>query len=586
MVDGTDSTQGESNRWRLLASVSDGQVRLLVGLLMGLAIHGLLENADWLAERTWIGYPGWLLAISWPTLFLLSYSREHGWRALFLVSGFCGVLMVFALYRGWQHPAFDGFGWYYFAPRYFGFVSEAFVQSMVVACFIALVHLQPTVWGRDRDYNTMLALSWRNFLIVTLSGALTLGVWLVLLLWGRLFELVGIGFLTELFEEGWFVYPVLGLAFALGVHSFGTATSVIDRVTKILIRLFWLLLPALALATTCFVFTLPFNWWVPVGSFDLARAEPLAVTLGCLFSLNAVYQTGQRIPYPPLMHRALSVALVLYPVLAAFAACRVAFRIADYGWSPNRCWALLIIALTGLFSLGYAYAACRRRDDWPSMLPSINRPMSWVVLASLVLAGSPLLDFKAISAWSQFSRVESGEMLAEDVNVDYVRLELGRPGRVRLEALLESLDENEPEAALVLRNRLARVDPIGWTQRQQVEIVIRPERFEVPAELAAAIDGQRALRRRRPDLLFRVDLGGDEALEVVAVWVGLDEIDSRCWALRNAEWVSCGWWTERTDRSREELLHALGTMDFAAAVPDMPYMELQVGELRLLDRTQ
>ncbi|MYD96155.1 MAG: DUF4153 domain-containing protein [Gammaproteobacteria bacterium] len=581
MLDGTDGGQEQDRRSLGPGLVSDRAVHLLVGLLMGLAIYGLTENADWLRDNPLVAYPSWVLALFWPTLFLLCCRHGFRLRALAWVSGFCALLALLALYTGWQASPRDAGG---LLPDWLAMLGDPFGLSMQVVCFVALIHLQPLIGGRDRDYEAFFTLSWRNFLTVVLSALLTLGVWLVTLLWAGLFELIGIGFFSELFEENWFLSPVLAVAFALGLNSFGTAISMVDRVTTLLSRFFWLLLPILALATTCFLVALPFTGLQPLWDSTFGTGTLVTACLWGLFFLNAVYQTGERLPYPRAVHRALSVAVFLFPCLVGLATYGLALRVTQYGWTPDRCWALLTIVLMALFSLGYAVAIAWRRDDWPSVLPWINRPMSWVVLGSLLLATSPLLDFRSISARSHFARVESGELLAEDLDPRHVR-ELGRPGRIRLDALLERLDREDPQAGVAVRARLAEDKEVGgWTPRQLAGIVMRPEPFEITGGLVEELE---RFKNRRPDFLFRVELGGGDTPEVVAVWQESGYIETSCATWRDAQWVYCGRRyavrAARRDLPREELLEILGKADFEAVIPDRPYKDLRIGEHILLE---
>ena len=573
-MSGTENGQESAGFPAFPVLVSDRQIHLLIGLLMGLGAYGLAEHADWLAERAWIAYPLWLFVIFSPTLFMLCYARASWLRALRWVSAVSALLALLAIYTGWQASPIDE------SP----FDSKSFwvfAQSMQVACFIALIHLQPAIWARKRDYETFFTLSWRNFLTVMLSAALVLCVRGTLYLWESLFELVDIEFFSDLFEKEWFMFPVLGISFALGLSSFGAASTVIDRVSTLLARLIWVLLPVLALASTSFLASLPFTGLQILWDSNLGTTMLMWANFWGLFFLNAVYQTGARLPYPPLVHRALSVAVVLLPVLSGLAAFGLLTRVAQYGWTPDRCWAMLIIVLMAIYSLGYAYIIARRRDDWPSSLPTINQHLSWVVLASLLLTASPLLDFRSISAWSQISRVESGEMLAEDLDAPHVSREMGRPGRMKLEALLKSLNETDPEAALVLRDKVEGTYEGGWTARQQARILMRPEPFEIPSDLANVVDSR---YQRVPDLLFRVDLDGTDTPEAVAVWVDQSgEFSTLCVTRQDGEWTSCGRTYEITDLSRAELLHELSTGDIRAVVPDSPYKHLRIGDV-LIER--
>ncbi len=574
----TDANQKQHGRLQVLDS--DMAIHLFVGLLMGLAVYGLMENAQWLRENAHVAYPGWVLALFWPTLLLLGYRRGHRLRGLGWVSGFCALLVLLAFYTGWQAPPLDDDS---ILPDWLAFaLGDTFGSSMVIACFVALFHLQPAIWGSDRDYATVFALSWRNFLTVVLSGLLALGVWLVTVLWGELFKLIGIEFFVTLFEKDWFMCPILSMSFALGLNSFGSARSMIARVSTLFSRFFWLLLPILALATTCFLLVLPFTGLQLLWDSNLGTDILITANFWGLFFLNAVYQTGERLPYPRTIHRALSVAIFLFPVLIGLAAYGLALRIAQDGWTPAHCWTLLNIVLLALFSLGYARAIAWHRDDWPAILPRINHLMSWVVLASLLLTASPFLDFRTISTWSYFARVESGELSVEDLDPDHVR-ELGRPGRIKLDALLKRLEESDPQAALAVRSLFAEGKEVGgWTPRQLARIVMRPEPFEVTAGLVEVLEQYQS---RPPDVLYRVDLGAGETAEVVAVWVvASGYVESRCATWRDGGWVDCGQeYSSEIDLSEKELLDVLGAAEFQVVIPDRPYKGLRIGEHLLLE---
>ena len=553
----------------LLERVPDRAIFLSIGLLQGLAAWGLVENGDWLTEHPVVAYPLWLLVLVWPSLFMLSFMRQYSLRALAWVSGFCALLALLALYTGWQASPYGEFET--------DFVVTTFALSMLVAIFVALIHLQPAVWRTQRDYDTFFTLSWRNFLTVGLSGALTLGVRLVLFLWESLFGAIGVEFFRDLFAKEWFMLPVLGASFSFGLHSFRAATSVIDSISSLLARLIWLLLPLLALLCISFLVTLPFTGLQPLWDTDRGTFILMAANLSGLFFLNAVYQTGSSLPYPLLAHRALTLAVVLFPILSALSFYGLALRIFQYGWTVSRCWALLIIFLMALFSLGYAYIIIRRREGWPSTLPWINKHMSWVVLASLLLTASPLLDFRSISVWSQFSQLESGEVALEDLDVRYLSRGLARPGHLRIHSLVESLEASDPEAAQRLRIRLGQEKgSLGWTADQQARIVMRPEPFEVSADLAHAIDrGDRGV----PDLLFRLDLGGGEDLEYVSVKLhpSSNRAYFNCFGASGEEWESCGR-ARLSAESYQELLKELSEQEFEAVVPEQPYKDLRVGE--------
>ena len=146
-----------------------------------------------------------------------------------------------------------------------------YVLPTLVAIFVALIHLQPAIWRTEPDYETFFTLSWRNFLTVGLSLALVLGVTLILYLWELLFETIGVYFFSILFDKGWFLFPVLAMSFAFGLQNFRAATTVIDSMSSLLMRLMWLLLPLLALLCASFLVTLLFTGLQPLWGHGLGH---------------------------------------------------------------------------------------------------------------------------------------------------------------------------------------------------------------------------------------------------------------------------------------------------------------------------
>ncbi len=101
---------------------------------------------------------------------------------------------------------------------------------------------------------------WHNVLIllvIFLANGLT---WLVLLLWGELFKLVGIKFFNTLFfATDWFMYLTLGLVTALAVILARTQSRLIDSIQKLFTLIATGLLPLVSLLTLMFIITLPFT---------------------------------------------------------------------------------------------------------------------------------------------------------------------------------------------------------------------------------------------------------------------------------------------------------------------------------------
>ena len=564
----------------LPAGIRGRVIFLVLGFLQGLSLYGLEESA-WLEQYAVLGYPLWLLAFAWPVLFLLTYRPDSVRRGIARVSAFAALLALLAAYIGWQATPYGQI------PS--RTLTTVFTMTALVSGFVALLHLQAAIWRLDRDYDLVFTLSWRNFLTVSLSSALTLAVWLVLFLWGLLFSAVGVEFFSDLFGQNWFRFPVLATVFAFGIHSISSAISILDRIALLLARLMWILLPLAVLITTVFLLSLPAIGLQPLVDSDRGPLLLMTINLVALFFLNAVYQTGVERPYALLIHRLISVGLALLPVLSALSLYALFSRVSDYGWTPGRCWAAFVLSLAGLFSVAYTYVIGWRRDAWPGSLSRVNKRMSWVVLIAVMLTSTPLLDFRAVSARSQIARIESGGAALDAFSMKRygfydlhdVRRQLARPGYLRIQALAASLDETDPKRARWLRVFIGdEEDPAGWTEARQQQIVLRPETFDIPLGL---VEAMKVRRSDTPEVLFRVELGGDKRYEYVSVHLEEDErtFSAYCWQSAEENWRSCGRDTYMRAGSPDRLYQVFSTADFEAIAPDTPYKNLRVGELVL-----
>ena len=470
-------------------------VALAQGLVL-LLLWRALTHETWPSQTPALNLPLWTLAVTGPTLFLLTVEADRLKRAALFVTAFSAVLAVLAVYIGWQASPVDAF------PT--GALIATFVLTMLVACFKGAMYLQQLAAGERIDYPALFRRSWRNFGVFGLSWTLTGGVALVLALWGALFAVIGIDFFQELFRKDWFLFPVLTVAFGLGVFIFRRLTRVIDGVTSLLEGLMRLLLPLTAAVVAIFLAALPFTGLAPLWETGNGTALLMALNAIALFTVNAVYQTDRSPPYPLFVHRPLYVCVALLPVVSALSVYGLALRVAQYGWSVERCWALTLALLLAAFSLGYTWSIVRHRDRWPAALGRVNVVMGWVVLGTMLLVNTPLLDFRKISLASQFGRVEAGEIELRDFDFRYAREQLARPAWLRLEALAEE-HEADPELIALIRP----VPPDTQGERIWESVTLRPEPFDVPEGLRAIAEQEWYMSGHSTVVLIRIDMDGD-----------------------------------------------------------------------------
>ena len=484
-----------------------------IALAQGIALLLLwraLTNETWPATQPAVNFPLWTIAVTYPALLLLSLESGRAVRTVVRVSLFCAVLILPAVYIGWQASP----------PGEFPIESLVFVYvvTMGVACFKGLMYLQHYVAQTPITYRTLFRYSWRNALVVGLTAPLVWGVALILFLWGALFEAIGIDFFADLFARDWFLFPVLAVVFGLGVLIFRHLATVIDGITSLLEGLIRLLFPLVVSVVTIFLATLPFTGLQPLWETGNGTALLMGINIIALFFANAVYQPGRRPPYPLIVHRLLYGGTCLLPIVSLLAFYGLYLRIAQYGWTVERCWALVLCCLMALFSVGYAVGIVRRRDDWPEFLGGVNRIMGWAIVALTLLVNTPLLDFRTISLASQFARVERGEIEIHDFDFFYAREHLARPAWLRTQALLaeaESEDSDERLAALIRDPRPQRT-PLADALDVWERVVYRPAPFDVPENLRPFVESSYAAIYDNV-MLVEVDLNRDETPEYVVI---------------------------------------------------------------------
>jgi len=488
---------------------------LLISGIQGILLYALynaFDNSTWPSESPLWSYPLWTIAVVVPVLLLLSLTRSNAVAVAKYVAAFAAILVLLAVYTGWQAEPFGKFP--------VSSLSMTFAFSIGLACFKALMYLQQRANEVPLTYQVLFTNSWRNFLVAALSAVFVLVFWLILVLWGQLFKVIEIEFFHELFTEDWFIFPVLSIAFGLGVIMFRDLMHVIDNISKLLHWLIKLLLPLVVTIAVIFLAALPIVGLDVLWSTGNGTALLLWLLALMLFFTNAVYQDGREAsPYPDLIHRAIYVGLCVTPFVSALSFYGLILRLNQYGWTVERGWAFVVWLILALFSLGYVVGIIRRRGQWTLELARVNTAMGLVVLAIMLLANSPVLDFRKISLNSQLARVESGEIEIQEFDFFYAKNQLGRPGYVEMERLKEEIGDSDPDLLRMIEKPTWRVQMTSQEARDKAweDMIYRPAPFEVPARLKPLILDNVLLTNAQDTMLFQIDLDGDGEFEYLRV---------------------------------------------------------------------
>lgn len=480
---------------------------LIIAVVQGILLFALYRAFDtdfWPSDDPLWSYPLWTLAIAVPLLLLLSLNHGNERRVVQLVAGWAAVLALLAIYTGWQAEPFEEFP--------VGSLTFVFCASMTLACFKALMYLQQRANQVPLTYQVLFTNSWRNFLVTALSAIFVLIFWLILVLWGELFRVIEIDFFRDLFREDWFIFPVLGFALGLGMIIFRNLTRVIDTITKLLHALIKLLLPLIITVAVIFLAALPFVGLDVLWATGNGTALLLWLLAVILFFTNAVYQDGRETnPYAPVVHRLIFSGLCIMPIISALSLYGLVLRLNQYGWSVERCWAFVVWLILTLLAVGYVMGIVRRRAEWTIDLARVNRYMGLVVLALMILANSPILDFRKISLNSQMNRVDAGQIELEEFDFWYAKQHLARPGYLAMEEMKRQVGDSDPDLLELINNPVNKwgAQRMRAADEMWAEMLYRPEPFDVPGGLKGFIDKQYFGTTEGDPVMVQVDLDGD-----------------------------------------------------------------------------
>lgn len=558
-------------------------VMLLLALMQGLSLYLLHQSISfdfWPSNQ-----PQWLfcfytLALVAPVTLLLSLEKGLELKLILRLGAFALVAAALGFYAGLQAIPLQQIS---YQPVLF-----AFIFSMLLASFKALLYIQQLSTGSALSYSALFLYSWRNFLTLGLSVLFTLAVWAVFMLWAALFKVIQIDFFDDLFAKQWFYYPTLSLAFAFGIIIFRNQAGVIDTITRIQQALMKFLLVILALVSVLFMLALPFTGLTPLWETGHGSLLILCLQALMLFFLNAVYQAdADSRPYPLWLHRAIYAAVALLPIYSLIACYGLMLRVEQYGWSVSRCWGLLLWAILALFSVGYLWGILKKRDLWLQHLSWINVRMGLVLLAVMLLVNSPLIDFRKITVQSQLARLEDGRTLLADVDLHYFRYELAKPGYDALQQLKTQYSNTDP--ALVLRiNTLYSQDWLSDKkpnnsneQEQQLLTALKlPKEMILPPGLEKALfawqkDQHWQLSHISQYHLRAADLNNDGVQEYVLLTYSYDAIHAELFRLNGSVWQRAPFaLISGVEKSKALPEPQLDTLELKPVAPEWPLLQI------------
>jgi hypothetical protein len=463
-----------------LARPTVGSARLAVGLFQGLILYLLYRAAQdytWPATSPLLFAPLLMVALLVPVILIGSLGHMDRKQVLIWVGTSAAVIAALACYDIWRVSDTA-------APVLFAVAADAHPQPKMPSGPLALVlvagffiaHSLVMAGIRDRRkiafYQSHFEIAWKLVVQLAFSGVFVGAVWLVLLLGAQLFMLVRLSFLHELIQKPWFVIPAIAFAFSCAMHLTDVRPAIVHGIRTLLLVLMSWVLPVITLIVGGFILSLPFTGLAPLWATRHAASVLLCAAAAFVVLINSAWQDGAASATVARVIRASARAasLLLVPIVA-IAIYALALRVGDYGWTADRIVAAACLLVASCYAVGYAAGALRR--GWLDSIPTVNVGTAFVVLATLLLLFSPVLDPARLSVIDQVARLSSGKVPAAKFDFAYLRFDGVRYGRDALARLDAAATGTDGQLA---RERIAAARKMrGPWNREAAELLAPPD---------------------------------------------------------------------------------------------------------------
>jgi len=352
--------------------------------------------------------------------------------------------------------------------------------------------------------------AWTNVSLWFASWAFVGIVFLLALLLSALFNLIGIDALEELLKKSWFSMMLAGGSLGGAVGLLRDREHIVLMLQRVIMTVLSVLAPVLAAGLLIFLIALPFTGLDALWETTKATTPILlSCIIGALILANAVIgdTPEDEAKLRAMRWSAMALGVTMLP-LAIIAAISTGLRVNQYGFTPERIWAVIFTAIACAYGLAYLVSLLRGREArWTGFVRPANMRLALFLCGLAFLLSTPLLSFGAISARDQVSRLTSGQTPVDKFDFAALRFDFGPAGVNALKTLAKEgkTQEIRTAAADMLKsdNRYAAYQE---KQKDAVRhnIVTLPKDAKLPEALRDRLSQFGACRSQKPcNVLYR-----------------------------------------------------------------------------------
>ena len=301
-----------------------------------------------------------------------------------------------------------------------------------------------------------------------------------------LFSLIKITILSDLLSHSWADFGLLGSAFGGALGLLRERETVVRLLQRVVTLVLGTLAPVLGAGLVLFLIALPFTGLTGLWATRNATSVLLSCVIGALILANAVIGRSEEEvsgAHVVLRWGAAVLAAAMLP-LTVIAAVATGLRIDQHGLTPQRLWALVLIAIASAYAVAYLADLVIGRRVWKRRVRLSNLRLAMATAVIGVFLATPLFGFNQIAADDQVARLQSGRVSPDKFDWAALRFDSGAPGRAAVKELTRSTNPEIASRAKGALDREQRYEVNDAVDRQSARKTL-PRRVRVlPAAVA------------------------------------------------------------------------------------------------------
>lgn len=422
--------------WKSNSLIGNKQVfilRLLVGLIFGLALTWLGEtmpNNHGDSDGTGIWRQVSFAVIGLGAFVLWAGLGAMRRLSLAVWAGISAIVIGYIAY----HSVTMG------DARGVGYLGSAI--TILIFPFLFITH--ELVSSGDQagkiiaPYETYFDEAWKRGVQLILSLIFTQLFLGILYLGAALLGFIGIDWLKDLLAEKYFMVPAMGMAMASAVHLGDVQPKLLSNFRNLVLSIFAWLLPLIVLVGGIFVVSLTFTGLAPLWNTKAATATLLAGCVIFVLLINAAYGQGDTTHKINIALKiSIRIATVILAIFAVLAAYSLGLRINQYGFTPDRVFALIGVVIAVCYGIAYL-GANLGHGAFMENIERANIGLAFVKAAVFLAVLTPIGDPSRLSVNSQVARLVSGKITVDEFDWRLLRFDTGKYGSNALARLASS----------------------------------------------------------------------------------------------------------------------------------------------------